>query len=239
MKTNLVKLSGTFLGILLLCLVPYQYAAATDHAITGGTYGPTCNSGGYFTPSTLTINSGDTVTISVPSDDPYAGGMEVHFSNGLDYIIGRGGSQTTAALTASVTYYGTWPSSGCMKGSGSITVDQPAPPPSGSGSSGSTSSSSSSSSSSSTTTTKPSTQATTTPSPSTTPTPAPQAATPTSSSSPAPGHDTGLSAATTTGPAPQISNQSPSFKTIAIYGSTSAALVVALVLGIWRFFIRP
>lgn len=103
---------------------------AANISIVGGTNGPDCSSGGYFTPSTVTVNSGDTATISVPAGDPYAGGMEVHFSNGLDYTIARGGSQTTAPLAASVTYYGTWPSSGCLKGSGAITVNAPAPPPS-------------------------------------------------------------------------------------------------------------
>ncbi|HSW80161.1 MAG TPA: hypothetical protein VLG47_05280 [Candidatus Saccharimonadales bacterium] len=102
---------------------------AATHNITGGTNGSSCNSGGYFTPSSLTVNSGDTVTISVPSNDPYAGGLQVHGFPEGNFTIPRGGQHTTQTLTSNVSYYGTWPSTGCTKGSGTITVTQPSSPP--------------------------------------------------------------------------------------------------------------
>ena len=106
-----------------------QTVDAANTNITGGTNGPNCNSGGYFTPSSVTINSGDTVTINVPANDPYAGGVQVHGFPGGNFTILPGASHTTAALTANVSYYGTWPNTGCLKGSGNISVTQPSPPP--------------------------------------------------------------------------------------------------------------
>jgi hypothetical protein len=117
------------LATLLSFSMPASVYAA-NVAITGGSNGPTCNSGGYFTPSSVAINSGDTVTISVPSNDPYAPGLEVHGFPEGNFTITPGNSHTTAVLTANVSYYGTWPSSGCQKGSGTITVSAPTPAPS-------------------------------------------------------------------------------------------------------------
>ncbi len=102
---------------------------AASHNITGGSYGPLCNSGGYFTPSTMTISSGDTITISVPANDPYSGGLEVHGFPEGDFTVQNGHSHTTSALTSNVSFYGSWPYTGCTKGSGTITVTHPAPPP--------------------------------------------------------------------------------------------------------------
>ena len=104
---------------------------AANVSITGGTNGPDCNSGGYFTPSTVAIKTGDMVTISVPANDPYAGGLEVHGFVQGSFVVARGSSVTTNAISAAVSYYGTWPSTGCMKGSGTITVSAPVvtPPP--------------------------------------------------------------------------------------------------------------
>jgi hypothetical protein len=116
MKRFLIVLAAA--GSLLLPGV----VEAADHAITGGSNGSSCGSGGYFTPSSLSVTSGDTVTISVPSNDPYAYGLEVHGFPEGKFTILPGHSHKTAGLTANVSYYGTWPSSGCMKGSGSITV---------------------------------------------------------------------------------------------------------------------
>jgi hypothetical protein len=120
-----------WVGLVVVWALAWPVAAgAADHAIQGGSNGSLCSSGGYFNPSSLTVASGDTVTISVPSNDPYSAGLEVHgFPEGT-FDIARGGSHKTAALTANVSYYGTWPSSGCMKGSGSITVTAaPTPTP--------------------------------------------------------------------------------------------------------------
>jgi hypothetical protein len=115
------------IGLLLSGLMSASSYAATT-SITGGTDGPNCNSGGYFTPSSTTASSGDTVTISVPSNDPYAGGLEIHGFPQGNFTVARGGSVTTSAITSSVSYYGTWPSTSCMKGSGTITVNSPVSP---------------------------------------------------------------------------------------------------------------
>ena len=108
-------------------ILPFKIlpAYAANISITGGTNGAACDSGGYFTPSSATITSGDTITISVPANDPYAGGLEAHGFPQGSFVVARGGSITTNAITANVDYYGTWPSSGCMKGSGTITVSVP------------------------------------------------------------------------------------------------------------------
>src|SRR6185437_7431571 len=119
-------ISGSFITLMALALP--MSAQASNVAVVGGTYGSSCNSGGYFTPSHVTVNSGDTITFSVPSNDPYAGGLQVHGFPEGDFVIPRGGSHTTAALAASVNYSGSWPYSGCPKGSGSVTVNQPATP---------------------------------------------------------------------------------------------------------------
>ena len=119
-----------FFGIALsISFLAPATTLAANTSITGGTNGPDCNSGGYFTPSSTTINSGDTVTISVPANDPYSGGLEIHGFPEGNFTILPGNSHTTVSLTTSVNYYGTWPSSGCMKGSGTVTVTAPVPSP--------------------------------------------------------------------------------------------------------------
>ncbi len=129
------KISISFaFDIFLLAVVSMLFTVnsqtyAANHGITGGTNGPNCNSGGYFTPSSLTVTSGDTVTISVPSNDPYAGGLEVHGFPEGNFTIARGDQHTTQPLTSNVSYYGTWPSTGCHKGNGIITISNPSPPP--------------------------------------------------------------------------------------------------------------
>lgn len=149
MKSKFTKSLHAIVALSLLLALRTVPASAATTNITGGTNGASCNSGGYFTPSSVTINSGDTVTISVPSNDPYAGGMEVlGFPQG-NFDIARGGSFTTNPITANVSYHGTWPNDpACQKGSGTITVSAPvspppSSPPSSGGSSGSTSGSSS------------------------------------------------------------------------------------------------
>src|SRR5581483_558930 len=53
-----------------------------------------------------------------------------------DFVVPRGGSVTTSPITATVSYYGTWPSTGCMKGTGAVTITVPvSTPPSSSGTS--------------------------------------------------------------------------------------------------------
>lgn len=105
-------------------------ARAATTQITGGTNGPDCGSGGYFTPSSVTITSDNTVTISVPSNDPYAGGIQVHGFPEGNFTVLANASHTTTALSSNVSYYGTWPNTGCMKGSGTITVTAASPSPS-------------------------------------------------------------------------------------------------------------
>jgi hypothetical protein len=86
--------------------------------------------GGYFTPSSITIASGDTITFSVPANDPYSAGLEIHNFPGGSFTILPGQSHTTPALVINVPdYYATWPASGCQKGTGSVTVQQNTSPP--------------------------------------------------------------------------------------------------------------
>jgi len=145
-KQNLLKLSLLVLVLLLTTLRPTSTFAATS-SVTGGTNGPLCSSGGYFTPSSVTVASGDTITFSVPSNDPYAGGVQVNGFPQGSFVVPRGGSVTTQALSTSVSYQGTWPGDpGCIKGSGTVTVKavSGSPPSSGSGSSSPSSSESTS-----------------------------------------------------------------------------------------------
>jgi hypothetical protein len=128
-----ITVSVVALLILVSSVVPYKHAHATTHNVTGGSNGPSCGGGGYFTPSATTINAGDTITFSVPSNDPYSAGLEIHNFPGGNFTILPGASHTTPALLVSVSYSATWPSSGCQKGFGSVTVQTPppasAPPP--------------------------------------------------------------------------------------------------------------
>ncbi len=170
--------SGVALAAFLVFTLSGSVQAA-DTNVTGGTNGASCGSGGYFRPSSVTVNSGDTVTISVPSDDPYAFGIQVHgFPEGLFTVL-PGHSHTTNALAADVSYYGTWPNTSCMKGSGTITVSAPAPPPASPPASTPSTSSPGSSTPSASVTTTPSTpsQPATQPSDTTQSTPTQQSAT--------------------------------------------------------------
>lgn len=117
-----------FGSLIVLILALPGIAHAGNVSITGGSNGPNCNSGGYFTPSSITLNSGDTLTISVPSNDPYSGGIQVHGFPEGNFTILPGSSHTTQSLTTNVSFYATWPNLGCTKGSGNITISAPATP---------------------------------------------------------------------------------------------------------------
>lgn len=226
MKTKLWGTINVVVAVSLLLMLRVVPVSAATTSIVGGTYGTSCGSGGYFTPSSVTINSGDKVTISVPSNDPYAPGMEVHGFPQGNFTITPGHSFTTNALTADVSYHGTWPSSGCMKGSGTITVKAatpPSTPPPSGGSSGTTAKSSSSSKSTATTPkTTPSKPATTNTSTSPSPQPATTTA-PTSDSSttttPTTKNQPSTAATTTTG-------KSPATKNAAAFGAGGLAIIV-------------
>lgn len=213
--------------------------SAASTSIVGRTNGADCNSGGTFTPSAVTITSGDTVTISVPVNDPYSGGIEVHGFPQGSFVVARGGSVTTAAITANVSYYGTWPSSGCMKGTGTITVSAPASTPlaNSSGSAASSSGSSSVSSSSPAGAAK-TTPAAPTPKSSTTPaTPTTQTAPTDATSRPATTSQSKDEAATrkaTTSDAPQ----SPKSKRVAIIGGGGIVIIAAVATICWRLLTR-
>jgi hypothetical protein len=131
-KQKMKKITALVLSLAILTstVAFYRPAHATSHDIVGGSKGPGCNDGGYFTPSSITINSGDTITFHVPADDPYLGGIEVHNFPGGNFTIARGSSHTTPPLVIDVpNYYATWPSSGCQKGTGSVSVVSPTSPP--------------------------------------------------------------------------------------------------------------
>lgn len=218
------KLRGVSHALIVLSLllafraVP---AAAATASITGGTYGADCDSGGYFTPSSTTVISGDTVTISVPVNDPYSGGMEVHGFPQGSFVVARGSSVTTSPLTSTVSYYGTWPTSGCMKGSGTITVKAaaapsvPASPKTPTGSS----------------------------SPTNTSTPAASSTTPTTSSSTDssnPSSTAGATAKKRIKSAPvQTDVQNPSTKNVAAIGGGVAVVIIIGLFMVWQLVIRP
>lgn len=198
-------------------------AYAANISITGGTNGAACDSGGYFTPSSVTINSGDTLTISVPANDPYEGGLEVHGFPQGSFVVARGSSVTTNPITANVNYYGTWPSSGCMKGSGTIAVSTPpVTPPNPT----------------------PSTTPPSTPPTATTPTsPQPGSSTdmkaPTSTP-PATKLNTSSQPATqnSTSRTPSSSSSSPAFENIVAVSGGILAAVILLAVVVWRLLLR-
>jgi plastocyanin len=75
-----IAASALVLSILISTLTFSRPVHAATHAVTAGSNGPGCNDGGYFTPSSITIASGDTITFSVPANDPYAPGLMVHLT---------------------------------------------------------------------------------------------------------------------------------------------------------------
>lgn len=199
--------------IVMAAAVP-AHAATTQ--ITGGTNGAGCGSGGYFSPSSVTLTSGDTVTINVPADDPYTGGIEVHgFLEGT-FVVARGGSHTTTSLTGNVSYYGTWPNEEfCMKGSGTITIKAPTPPP------------------------PPQPPASPTPTP--TPTPAPQTPSPAVDTAPVSTPDATNGTAPAV-PAVVAANPSPQeFSLTAKVIGLGGGIVVVLIAGllVWRLVLAP
>ena len=215
--------------------------SAANVSITGGTYGTACNSGGYFTPSSATINSGDTVTISVPVNDPYAGGLEIHGFPQGSFTVARGGSVTTGAITANVSYYGTWPSTGCTKGSGTIVATAPAQtppnnstPPSSSG----TTPSSSSAATSTTTAHAAAPAAKTTPTTSASTQPASNAPTPPTTTVQPKDTNQPKTNVTSKTALQRADPKSPSFKTVAAVGASSLVFVGAGTFITWRIIIR-
>jgi hypothetical protein len=127
-KTAAAALS---LAIIFSAVFFYKPAYAANVKVTAGSNGPLCNSGGYFSPSgNISVNAGDTITFSVPANDPYSAGLEIHNFPGGSFTILPGDSHATPALEVDIpNFYATWPSSGCQKGSGSVTVRQPVAPP--------------------------------------------------------------------------------------------------------------
>ncbi|HEY4160687.1 MAG TPA: hypothetical protein VGM08_01365 [Candidatus Saccharimonadales bacterium] len=214
--------------------------SAANVPITGGTNGPDCNSGGYFTPSSTTVNSGDTVTISVPANDPYAGGVQVHGFPQGNFVVARGSSVTTSPITANVSYYGTWPSTGCMKGTGTITVNAPVstPPANSGGSTPPPSGGSSSSQSSSAGAGKVAPAAPATKSPTAPASPAPAAQTsPTDTT--AQSTKGGQSQPDTAGKVTIVSDTgSPKSKNVAAIGGGSVVVIAAVAVIGWRFLVR-
>jgi hypothetical protein len=220
-KNNKFQKLLFILSISIMPLIGTSPAFAANVKITGGSNGAACNSGGYFTPGSVTINGGDTVTISVPANDPYAYGEDVHgFPEGT-FTIARGGSHTTQPITKSVSYYGTWPSSGCKKGSGTITVKAAATSPAAS------------------TATPPKATGTTGTTTTTSPAPTKSASPATNSPSPSPATATNNSNyASPTGQYP-ATNGYKSFKSVAYAGGGLVAAFVLIALAVWYFVFRP
>jgi hypothetical protein len=133
LKIKMKKITVLVLAVVLLVSSVVYYkkpVQAVTHNITIKSKGAGCSDGATFTPSnSISVNAGDSITFTVPQDDPYAGGVEIHNFPGGDFTVARGSSQPTPALLVDVpNYIVTWPSSGCTKGNGVITVIQPQTP---------------------------------------------------------------------------------------------------------------
>jgi hypothetical protein len=130
-----ITVLAAFLFILTSTVVLSKPAHAATVNIVAGSNGPNCNDGGYFKLSgiavtNIIVTAGDTITFSVPKDDPYAFGLEIHNIPGGNFTILPDQSHTTGALLVDIpNLSATWPSSGCQKGSGTVTVKQPVTPP--------------------------------------------------------------------------------------------------------------
>jgi hypothetical protein len=126
-----IAASALVLSILISTLTFSRPVHAATHNVTAKSNGTQCSDGGSFDPAAITIASGDTITFSVPNSDPYKPGLEIHnFPGGSFTLVPGGPPHTTPALVISVpNYYATWPSSGCQKGTGSVTVQQQTTPP--------------------------------------------------------------------------------------------------------------
>jgi cell division septation protein DedD len=138
-KTAAAALS---LAIIFSAVFFYKPAYAANAKVTAGSNGPLCNNGVYFSPSgNISVNAGDTITFSVPANDPCSAGVEINNFPGGSFTISPGDKHETPALEVDIpnfytTCYSSWPSSDCKKSTGSVTVHQPvasppaaAPPP--------------------------------------------------------------------------------------------------------------
>jgi hypothetical protein len=204
---------------LLICLaaaLPLT-ASASDYAVTGGSNGPGCSDGGYFSPPSITVPSGSTITFSVPSNDPYYAGLQVMgFPEGT-FVIAKGGQHTTAPLTSSVNYHATWPSqTSCPKGTGSVTVTAaptPTPTPTPAPVTGGAKS-----------TPTPKANATATPAPS----PSPSASAPPATS---PSAEPSPSVTASPSPSPVAAHTGPAQTNVLSYATAGGGLLLLLVIG--------
>jgi hypothetical protein len=130
-----ITVLAAFLFILTSSVIFSKPAHAATVSIVAGSNGPNCSDGGYFklngiAVTSIIVTAGDTITFSVPANDPYAPGLEIHNIPGGNFTILPGQSHTTGALLVDIpNLSATWPSSGCQKGSGTVTVKQPVTPP--------------------------------------------------------------------------------------------------------------
>jgi len=134
------------LALLLLGFILFPAkASAMTHTVTVNSNGTHCGDGGFFEPSSLTIDDGDTITFTLPADDPYQNSELVKGvpTANSSLLIPLGGSKTTVALHDNATFNAYWGNGSCHKGSGTVTVNDPPaddPPASGGSSSGGSSS---------------------------------------------------------------------------------------------------
>lgn len=114
-------------GIITLGFGTLPVAAASAQ-VSVGTNGTDCSAGGYVTPSSLPVNSGDTVTFSVPASDPDQAGIQITgFPQGT-FTVAAGDSVTTDPVSADVSYSSTSVTGGCAIGGGTVTVTAPVQP---------------------------------------------------------------------------------------------------------------
>src|SRR5260221_13053272 len=128
-KTIILLVSFILAAILVSHLEIVEAASYDITANSGGTGGGT----GTFSPPSITVNSGESVSITfhVPANDPYCCGMIITGNGGqfnTGTIMSGGSAMVNFTATSSFTFTSKWPT-GIVKGTGTVNVNPPPPPP--------------------------------------------------------------------------------------------------------------
>lgn len=129
-----VKYLTGLIAVVSLVLAMPAHAASKTFSVTANSGSNSCSSSavGSFAPVGLSVAAGDqvSVTFNVPASDSYSGGIEIRGFPAGNFVVARGGSQTTSFTAGSnFSFSGWWPSSNCHKADGSVSVAQAPPPP--------------------------------------------------------------------------------------------------------------
>lgn len=139
MKAVLLKQKSALKVFLNLLLIPLLLSTNMAHA-ANVPFNITANSGspspgmGTFSPSSISVNQGDSVTITfaVPADDPYCCGIQIKGDGGqFDTGAISPGATAIVDFTANSSFGFTsyWPGTGTIKAHGSVNVSTPTPTP--------------------------------------------------------------------------------------------------------------